>query len=154
MAYLDEAWDSATTTVVSLVAWGGVGKSALVNRWLEGLKKQGWGGAERVFSAASSTTGPRQVLIKMEVGFIMANSLSDIMCLVVGSSGTCSVTTSQVRSSCVNATRSAPVADTYSWVNSLTSWYTTSHSQPRRRLAMREPIRPRPTIPTRFPTRV
>ena len=41
LAFLDEAWESATTTVVSLVAWGGVGKSALVNRWLEGLAKQG-----------------------------------------------------------------------------------------------------------------
>ena len=63
LAFLDEAWASATTTVVSLVAWGGVGKSALVNRWLDDLKKQGWGDAKRVFgwsfySQGSHTNSP------------------------------------------------------------------------------------------------
>ena len=60
LAYLDEAWDSATTTVVSLVAWGGVGKSALVNRWLEDLRKQGWRGAERVFGWSFYSQGSHE----------------------------------------------------------------------------------------------
>ncbi|MEI7609430.1 MAG: TIR domain-containing protein, partial [Rhodospirillaceae bacterium] len=60
LAYLDEAWESASTTVVSLVAWGGVGKSALVNRWLEGLAKQGWGGAERVFGWSFYSQGSHE----------------------------------------------------------------------------------------------
>ncbi len=49
LARLDDAWASDATHVISLVAFGGVGKSALVNRWLDGLGGNGWGGAERVF---------------------------------------------------------------------------------------------------------
>lgn len=47
---LDEAWDSAATNVVSFVAWGGVGKSTLVNKWLERLAKDNYRGAERVYA--------------------------------------------------------------------------------------------------------
>ena len=36
------------TNVVSLVAWGGVGKSTLVNKWLEALEADNWRGAGRV----------------------------------------------------------------------------------------------------------
>ncbi len=46
--WLDECW-SGGAHVVSIVAWGGVGKSALVNGWLRGMLKDGWRGAERVF---------------------------------------------------------------------------------------------------------
>jgi tetratricopeptide (TPR) repeat protein len=35
--------------VLSLVAWGGVGKTALVNKWLLGMGQDGYRGAERVF---------------------------------------------------------------------------------------------------------
>ena len=58
---LDEAWANETTNVVSLVAWGGVGKSTLVNKWLEGLKADNWRGAQRVFgwSFFSQGTGER-----------------------------------------------------------------------------------------------
>ncbi len=37
---LDNAWESGETHVVSLVAWGGVGKSTLVNKWLEKMGKE------------------------------------------------------------------------------------------------------------------
>ena len=47
---LDEAWDSAATNVVSFVAWGGVGKSTLVNKWLERLAKDNYRGANRVYA--------------------------------------------------------------------------------------------------------
>ncbi len=49
LARLDDAWADDATHVISLVAFGGVGKSALVNHWLDGLSGNGWGGAERVF---------------------------------------------------------------------------------------------------------
>ncbi|MCP4656307.1 MAG: hypothetical protein GY856_12915, partial [bacterium] len=42
------AWDDAGVHVLSLVAWGGVGKSALVNRWLAGLAQVDYRGAARV----------------------------------------------------------------------------------------------------------
>ena len=36
---LDDAWDNPKINVVSLVAWGGVGKSALVNKWLSQMAR-------------------------------------------------------------------------------------------------------------------
>ncbi len=48
LARLDAAWDDPSTNVISFVAFGGVGKSALVNRWLDRLAANGCRGAERV----------------------------------------------------------------------------------------------------------
>jgi tetratricopeptide (TPR) repeat protein len=47
---LDEAWGSDGTHIVSLVAWGGVGKSTLVNKWLERMAASGYRGARRVYA--------------------------------------------------------------------------------------------------------
>lgn len=47
---LDEAWQSETTNIISLIAWGGVGKSTLVNKWLQFLEKDGYRGAKKVFA--------------------------------------------------------------------------------------------------------
>jgi len=47
---LDTAWaEGSATSVVELIAPGGTGKTALVKRWLDGLRVSGWGGASRVF---------------------------------------------------------------------------------------------------------
>lgn len=46
---LDEAWDDPNTNVVSLVAFGGVGKTALVNKWLLNMREQSYRGARHVF---------------------------------------------------------------------------------------------------------
>jgi len=61
MELLDEAWESDQTHVVSLVAWGGVGKSTLVNKWLERLATDNYRGARRVYgwSFYSQGTGER-----------------------------------------------------------------------------------------------
>ena len=58
---LDQAWESPDTHVVSLVAWGGVGKSTLVRRWLERLDGDNYRGARRVYawSFYSQGTGER-----------------------------------------------------------------------------------------------
>jgi tetratricopeptide (TPR) repeat protein len=58
---LDAAWDSDSTNVVSLVAWGGVGKSTLVNKWLERMAGDNYRGASRVYawSFYSQGTGER-----------------------------------------------------------------------------------------------
>jgi len=50
MAMLDEAWDKADVRLLSLVAWGGVGKSTLVNKWLERMAQDNYRGAVRVFA--------------------------------------------------------------------------------------------------------
>ncbi|HWS99547.1 MAG TPA: TIR domain-containing protein [Pyrinomonadaceae bacterium] len=47
---LDGAWADFGTNVLSLVAWGGVGKSALVNHWLRGMRGDNYRGAERVYA--------------------------------------------------------------------------------------------------------
>jgi tetratricopeptide (TPR) repeat protein len=49
LATLDAAWDNPRTNTVALVAFGGVGKTALVNVWLNRMDAENWRGAERVF---------------------------------------------------------------------------------------------------------
>ena len=59
---LDKAWDDPKTHVVTIVAWGGVGKTALVVDWMARMAGEGWRGAARVFDwsfysqGASETT--------------------------------------------------------------------------------------------------
>ena len=48
LAWLDACWQDGVH-VATVVAWGGVGKSALVNRWLTKMRDDGWRRAERVF---------------------------------------------------------------------------------------------------------
>jgi tetratricopeptide (TPR) repeat protein len=49
-ALLDRSWEDETINVISFVAWGGVGKSALVNHWLRGMRRDNYRGAERVYA--------------------------------------------------------------------------------------------------------
>ena len=46
---LDDAWDDERAAVVQLVAAGGVGKSALINRWLMDMEDDDFRGALRVY---------------------------------------------------------------------------------------------------------
>jgi hypothetical protein len=49
LAMLDKAWEDPHTHVFTLVAWGGVGKTALVNQWLNHMEKDRFRGARRVY---------------------------------------------------------------------------------------------------------
>jgi len=50
LAALDAAWSPGSgIAVVELIAPGGTGKTALVKRWLDGVKVRGWGGALQVY---------------------------------------------------------------------------------------------------------
>ncbi len=49
LALLDKAWEDLYTHVLTLVAWGGVGKTALVNQWLNYMEKNRFRGARRVY---------------------------------------------------------------------------------------------------------
>ncbi len=49
LARLDAAWHDPKTHIVTIVAWGGVGKTALVVEWMARMARDGWAGAERVF---------------------------------------------------------------------------------------------------------
>jgi tetratricopeptide (TPR) repeat protein len=46
---LDDTWNNPDINIVTLVAWGGVGKTALVNKWLLQMAKDNFRGAERVY---------------------------------------------------------------------------------------------------------
>jgi len=59
---LDRAWRATKTkktNVLSIVAWGGVGKTALVAEWLSRLAADGWRGAQRVFDWSFYSQGTR-----------------------------------------------------------------------------------------------
>ena len=49
LAMLDAAWEDAQLRIVTLIAWGGVGKSSLMNTWRRNLEQQEYRGARRVF---------------------------------------------------------------------------------------------------------
>ncbi len=66
---LDDAWDDATG-VVSIVAWGGVGKTALVNHWLGALAKDGYRGARRVLGWSFYSQGSDENRVASADSFI------------------------------------------------------------------------------------
>ena len=49
IAFLDKAWANQHVNVVTIVAWAGVGKSTLVNRWLRGMATDQYRSAELIF---------------------------------------------------------------------------------------------------------
>jgi tetratricopeptide (TPR) repeat protein len=49
LAALDDAWTNPNTNVIGLVAWGGVGKTALVNKWLLQMGADDYRSAQRVY---------------------------------------------------------------------------------------------------------
>ena len=49
LAFLDAAWANPHINIVTIVAWGGVGKSALINHWLGAMAAQHYRAAELVF---------------------------------------------------------------------------------------------------------
>jgi tetratricopeptide (TPR) repeat protein len=49
LAQLDAAWSDPRVHIVSIVAMGGAGKTALVDWWLKAMEREGWRGAERVY---------------------------------------------------------------------------------------------------------
>ena len=50
LAQLDADWDDPSLNVLNLVGFWGLGKSALVGRWLGQMAQGGWRGAERVLA--------------------------------------------------------------------------------------------------------
>jgi serine/threonine protein kinase len=49
IAFLDDAWANQQVNVVTIVAWGGVGKSTLVNHWLRRMAAENYRSAQLVF---------------------------------------------------------------------------------------------------------
>ena len=57
---LDEAWSDGKTAILSLIAEGGAGKSALVNEWLKRLRADGYRGAEAVLGWSFYSQGSKE----------------------------------------------------------------------------------------------
>ena len=60
LALLDGAWADEETNIISLVAWGGVGKSALVKHWLARMTGDKFRGAGRVYGWSFYSQGTRE----------------------------------------------------------------------------------------------
>jgi tetratricopeptide (TPR) repeat protein len=59
LARLDAAWENPSMHVLTLVAFGGVGKSALVARWMDRMAADGWRGAARVLDWSFYSQGSK-----------------------------------------------------------------------------------------------
>jgi len=59
---LDQAWVDPHQHVISIVAWGGVGKSALVHRWLAALEREDYRGADCVYGWSFYSQGTEERL--------------------------------------------------------------------------------------------
>jgi tetratricopeptide (TPR) repeat protein len=57
---LDEAWVDPKINIISLIAEGGAGKSALVNEWLNRLQTENYRGAETVLGWAFDNQGSKE----------------------------------------------------------------------------------------------
>lgn len=60
LAALDEAWSKPSTHILTIVAWGGVGKTSLVVEWMARQAAAGWPGFERVFDWSFYSQGSRE----------------------------------------------------------------------------------------------
>jgi hypothetical protein len=49
VAFLDRTWANPRVNIVTIVAWAGVGKSTLVNHWLQGMAAENYRSAELIF---------------------------------------------------------------------------------------------------------
>jgi tetratricopeptide (TPR) repeat protein len=60
LALLDLAFAQPHTAIISLVAWGGVGKTMLIQHWLQRLQREGWFGARRVYAWSFYRQGTKE----------------------------------------------------------------------------------------------
>src|SRR4029077_9902125 len=60
LKHLDDAWTDSKTNIVSLIAEGGAGKSALVNEWLKRLRADRYRGADVVLGWSFYSQGSKE----------------------------------------------------------------------------------------------
>lgn len=64
--FLRRAWSSDRTRVVSVVGYGGTGKSALINTWLSAMRSEDYRGATRVLAWSFYSQGTRENLVSAD----------------------------------------------------------------------------------------
>ena len=57
---LETAWENPHTKIISFIAWGGVGKSALINAWLNEMDLQNFKAAEQVYAWSFYSQGTKE----------------------------------------------------------------------------------------------
>jgi hypothetical protein len=57
---LDDAWSERKTNIISLIAWGGAGKTAVVNEWMVRLRKDNYRGATSVLGWSFYSQGTKE----------------------------------------------------------------------------------------------
>ena len=67
---LDEAWNNPNTKILSFIAWGGVGKSALTNAWLNDMAEHHYREAERVYGWSFYSQGTKEDTQASADGFL------------------------------------------------------------------------------------
>ena len=68
---LDQAWKDRRN-LITIVGWAGVGKTALVKRWLERMSRDGWRGAQHAFAWTFSRPAVRDHAVASEEFFSRA----------------------------------------------------------------------------------
>ncbi|MCP4699684.1 MAG: hypothetical protein GY862_22965 [Gammaproteobacteria bacterium] len=69
LALLDEAWRDPAIHIVTLAAWGGVGKSALVNHWLNRMATEHFRGAARAYAWSFYSQGTEGLQASADIFF-------------------------------------------------------------------------------------
>lgn len=67
LVLLNEAWKSETTNIVSFVAYGGVGKSTLIYKWIEKMRWDNFRGAEKVYAWSFYSQGTNDNVTSADV---------------------------------------------------------------------------------------
>ncbi len=60
-------WESEQIRILSVVAYGGTGKSALVNTWLHDMQQRDYGGARRVLAWSFYSQGTKENLVSADL---------------------------------------------------------------------------------------
>lgn len=60
LAFLDAAWENPRIKIICLLASGGVGKTALVNKWLRRMTRDHFSGAEMAFAESFYSQGTKE----------------------------------------------------------------------------------------------
>ncbi|MGC2778413.1 MAG: TIR domain-containing protein, partial [Bradyrhizobium sp.] len=66
---LDEAWFDQQTNIISLIAWGGAGKTSLVNEWLLRLRQEDYRNADAVLGWSFYSQGTKERATSADVFF-------------------------------------------------------------------------------------
>ncbi|NQU86889.1 MAG: toll/interleukin-1 receptor domain-containing protein [Mariniphaga sp.] len=69
LTLLNETWESNTINIISFVAYGGVGKSTLIKKWVEKMRWDNYRGAEKVYVWSFYSQGTNERVTSADMFF-------------------------------------------------------------------------------------